>query len=156
MQGVNHFIHAHRITPWRLHRQWTGNFLLVVVALAMIAALYLDVTSRAAISGREIQDLTVAISTSQHLSADLQTQLAAVTSAAMMEQRALALGFTPIEADQAEYLMIEGYAAPQPEILSTSSQPQLRAPSVPPEYTQSLLDWFDQQFNARLLSGAVP
>ena len=89
IQNVNHLVHAYKVAPWRIQRQWIGSILLAVVVLAMIATLYLDVTSQAAIAGREIQDLTASINESQQASADLQTQLAALTSARVMEQRAL-------------------------------------------------------------------
>ena len=49
--NVNHYIHAYKIAPWRVQRQWIGNALLAVVALAMVSTLYLDVTSQAAIAG---------------------------------------------------------------------------------------------------------
>ena len=62
IQNVNHLVHAYKIAPWRVQRQWIGTVLLAVVVLAMIATLYLDVTSQAAIAGREIQDLTASIS----------------------------------------------------------------------------------------------
>ena len=84
------------------------------------------------------------MSVTQQTSADLQTQLAALTSASVMEQRATDLGYHPVEADQMEYLVVPGYAAHKPDILAAIPQPGLSAPSVPPEYTQSLLDWFDQ------------
>jgi hypothetical protein len=148
MQTVHHFVHAYKIAPWRVQRQWLGNALLAVVALAMIAALYLDVTSQAAIAGREIQDLTAAITVNQQMSADLQTQLAALTSATAMEQRALELGFRPLKPDEVEYLAVPGYSAPRPEILSAAPQPQLSAPSIAPEYTQSLLDWLDEKISS--------
>src|SRR5512147_2613478 len=105
IQNVNHLVHAYKIAPWRVQRQWIGNVLLAVVALAMIATLYLDVTSQAAITGREIQDLTASIAASQQVSADLQTQLASLTSARIMEQRALEIGFRPMETGDAEYLV---------------------------------------------------
>ncbi len=148
LQNINHFVHAYKIAPWRVQRQWIGNILLAVVALAMIAALYLDVTAQAAIAGREIQDLTAAIAASQQASADLQTELAVLTSASVMEERAQSLGFRAIEPDEVEYLVVPGYAAPQPEILAAAPQPQLSAPSIPPEYTQSLLDWMDQRISS--------
>ncbi len=144
LDTVNHFVHAYRIAPWRIQRQWIVYFLLAVVSLAMVAALYLDVTAQAAIAGREIQDLTYQMSVTQQTSADLQTQLAALTSASVMEQRATDLGYHPVEADQMEYLVVPGYAAHKPDILAAMPQPGLSAPSIPPEYTQSLLDWFDQ------------
>jgi len=81
LQTVNHLIHAYKVAPWRVQRQWIGNVLLGVIALALVASLYLDVTAKAAIAGREIQDLNAAILTSRQVSADLQTELAALTSA---------------------------------------------------------------------------
>lgn len=146
--NVNHLIHAYRIAPWRVQRQWIGNALLAVVVLAMVAALYLNVTSRTAIAGREIQDLTAAITVSQQVSSDLQTQLAALTSATSMEARAREMGFRPIEPDEVEYLVVPGYMAPQPINLSSSALPQLSALTIPPEYNQSLLDWLDERLSS--------
>ena len=50
--------------------------------------------------------------------------------------------------EEVEYLVVPGYVAPQPEILSALPQASLSAPSIPPEYSQSLLDWFDQTMRA--------
>jgi hypothetical protein len=147
IQNVNHLVHAYKIAPWRVQRQWIGSALLMVVALAMIATLYLDVTSQAAIAGREIQDLTAAITISQQVSGDLQTQLATLTSAGVMEQRALELGFRPMKSGEAEYLVVPGYFALEPDILSSAPILQLSALTVPPEYNESLLDWVDKKIS---------
>jgi hypothetical protein len=148
IQNVNHLVHAYKIAPWRIQRQWIGTALLAVVALAMVATLYLDVTSQAAIAGREIQDLTAQIAEGQQVSADLQTQLASLTSASVMEKRALELGFRPMESVEAEYLIVPGYFEPKPEILSSTPLPQLSALTIPPEYNESLLDWVDEKIVA--------
>ena len=145
---LNHIVHAYRIAPWRIQRQWIGNALLAVVGLSMIAALYLYVTSQAAIAGREIQDLMAAMMATQHANADLQTQLATITSTSTMQKRAFELGFIPIETSDVEYIVVAGYVPPQPEILSIVPLPGLRAPSVPPEFNQSLIDWMDQQIRS--------
>lgn len=145
LPNVTHLVHAYRVAPWRVQRQWIGNALLVVVVLAMVAALYLNVTSRTAIAGREIQDLTDAIAASQQVSSDLQTQLAGLTSAESMEKRARAMGFRPVEPVELEYLVVPGYVARVAIDLSSSSPSQLNALTIPPEYNQSLLDWMDQR-----------
>ena len=147
IQNVNHLVHAYKIAPWRVQRQWIGGALLMVVALAMIATLYLDVTSQAAIAGREIQDLTASITISQQVSGDLQTQLASLTSASIMEQRALELGFRPMESGEAEYLVVPGYFALEPDILSSAPILQLSALTVPQEYNESLFDWVDKKIS---------
>ena len=130
IQNVNHLVHAYKVSPWRVQRQWIGTALLAVVALAMVATLYLDVTSQAAIAGREIQDLTALITEGQQVSADLQTQLASLTSASIMEERALELGFRPMASIEAEYLVVPGYF--QPCLLYTSPSPRDRTRSRMP------------------------
>lgn len=142
--NVTRYIHAYRIAPWRVQRQWVGAVLLAVVAFALVAALYLNITSRAAIAGREIQDLMYAITISQQVSADMQTQLASLTSVSVMERRARELGFRPMEPEEVEYLVVPGYSAPQAVDLSSLRPPQLTPLTILPEYNQSLLEWFDQ------------
>ena len=149
LPNVTHVIHAYRVAPWRVQRQWIGNALLVVVVFAMVAALYLNVTSRTAIAGREIQDLTDLIAVSQQVSSDLQTQLANLTSAEVMEQRAREIGFRPVEPSDLEYLVVPGYVAKDAVNLSSSAQLQLNVLAIPPEYNQSLLDWMDERLVAR-------
>jgi hypothetical protein len=147
IQNVNHLVHAYKVAPWRIQRQWIGTALLVVIAFAMVATLYLDVTSQAAIAGREIQDLTVGIAINEQLSSDLQTQLASLTSASVMEQRALELGFRPMESGEAEYLVVPGYYEIEPDILSSVPVLQMSALTIPPEYNESLLDWVDERIS---------
>ncbi len=156
MQTVTQLVHAYKIAPWRIQRQWIGSFLLAIVALTMIAAIYLDVSAQAAIAGREIQDLTAAMTTGKQASADLETRLASLTASSAMEQRALAMGFEPVAPESLEYLLVPGYAQPEPEILSSASLPQLSAPSIPPAYTQSLLDWFRRRLNQPMAVGGYP
>jgi len=148
IQNVNHLVHAYKVAPWRVNRQWFGTAFLVVLSLAMIAAIYLDVTSKAAIAGREIQELTAAMTVSRQMSGDLQTQLASLTSASVMQTRALELGFRPLKAGEAEYLSVPGYVTLEPEILSSAAVPQLSALSRPREYSESLLEWMDEKIAA--------
>jgi len=143
--NVTHFIHAYKVAPWRIQRQWIGNVLLGVVTLALISSLYLDVTAKTAIAGREIQDLNAAMLASQQMSADLQTEIAVLTSANVMAQRAFNLGYRPVEPGEMEYLVVPGYFEYPPEILASASIPQLSSLSFPPEYNQSLLDWIDEK-----------
>lgn len=146
LDSVNHFVHAYRMSPWRVQRQWIVTFLLAVITLAMVAALYLDVTAQAAITGRRIQDMTYQMSVIQQVNGDLETRLASLTSASVMEQRALDLGYRPVTTDEVEYLVVPGYVPSQPEILSAAPKPPVSLAGNPSEYTQSLLDWFDQAF----------
>ena len=148
IQNVNHLVHAYKVAPWRVQRQWIGAVLIVVVMLAMIATIFLDVSSQTALAGRDILTMTIAINASQKNSGDLQTHLALLTSASVMEQRAKELGFRPVEPADVDYLVVPGYVAPEPEILSAAALPQLSALSIPPEYNESLFEWLDKKIAA--------
>lgn len=146
MQGqITQIIHAHRQAPWRLQRQWVGAFLLFVVGAAMVAALYLDVTARTAVAGREIQELRSQITTIQRENADLETQLADLTSTAAMQRRALELGYRPVQPGELDYVAVPGFVPPEPAILLAAEDATPRVETRPVEYTQSLLEWFDER-----------
>lgn len=156
MINVTHLTHAYRQAPWRVQRQWTGAFLLGVLALAMISAMYLDVTAQAAIIGREIQTLQSETTELQHKNADLQTRIATLLSTDTMESRAYALGFRPAEAGEIHYLVVPGYVRPAGVRMAVSN-PQVSASLVPSEYTQSLLEWITEylQSPASGLAGGI-
>lgn len=146
MQGqATQIIHAHRQAPWRVQRQWVAAFLLFVIGAAMIAALYLDVTARAAIAGREIQEMRFEITTIQRTNADLETQLAKLTSTAEMERRAVALDYRPIQPGELDYVAVPGFHAPEPAILKAAVDVNVPEQTLPMEYSQSLMEWFDAQ-----------
>ena len=151
MQGqATQIIHAYRQAPWRIQRQWIGAFLLALICAAMIAALYLDVTARTAVAGREIQELRVLITTVQRENADLETRLADLTSTEIMQQRAEALGYRPVLPGELDYMAVPGFVTPEPDILLAAEDSAPHIDTLPAEYTQSLLEWFDD----RIRSGA--
>lgn len=138
-------IHAHKQAPWRVQRQWIGAFLLAVIGMAMIAALYLDVTARTAVTGREIQELRTEITTTQRTNADLETRLANMTSTVEMQRRALALGYRPVQPGELDYVAVPGFTVPEPEILLVAEDAPPHVQSLPAEFSQSLLEWFDER-----------
>lgn len=145
MQPVNRINHAYSQAPWRVERQWISVFLLIVLGFAMIATLYLMVTSQAAIVGREIQGLREEIIKTEHKNADLKSKLARLTSKYEIERRAYALRFRPIEPEELEYLYVPGYVIPNGAILANTLKLQPSPPNNLPEYTQSLLEWLDER-----------
>jgi hypothetical protein len=153
-----HLTHAYRQAPWRIHRQWAGAFLLGLLALTMVSALYLDVTSRAGIAGREIQGFRAEITATQRLNADLETKLAGLLSTRAMEARARELGYRPAEAGEIHYLIVPGYVRVQAVSLG-ATQPQAASGRVAPtQYAQSLLEWFVEYLSnpAHGVAGVLP
>jgi len=138
-------IHAYKQAPWRVQRQYVGAFLLMVICASMIAAMYLSVTARAAVTGRGIQELRVEITSIQRANADLETQLADFTSTAVMQQRALTLGYRPVQPGELDYIAVPGFVAPEPPILLEAEDVISNHTIVPAEYTQSLIEWFDER-----------
>src|SRR5215211_7754813 len=146
MQGqATQIIHAYRQAPWRVQREWMGAFLLAVIGVAMVAALYLDVTARAAVAGREIQEMRKEITTIQHENADLETQLADLTATAVMEKRAVELGYRPVQPGELDYVAVPGFVLPEPAILLAADDTVSNVQNLPAEYTQSLLEWFEDR-----------
>jgi hypothetical protein len=152
-RSLENVLHAYTAAPWRAQRRWIGAILLVVLGLGMTAALYLDITSRAAITGRQIQALRTEIIATELVNADLKSRLAELTSSAAMEERALTLGYEPVETSNLEYLPVPGYVEPEPEILSSAGALRPSAASMPPEYSESLFDWFGHRLESSFSTG---
>ena len=63
MNNVTQIVQTVRQANWRVQRQWIGLFLLGLVLIAMVAGIYLNITVRATLAGREIQMLQADIAT---------------------------------------------------------------------------------------------
>jgi len=141
-------IHAYKQAPWRVQRQYVGAFLLIVIVLALVAALYLDLSARTTLAGREIQELQAEITALQRSNADLETELANLTSSDVMQQRALELGYRPVKPGELDYIFVPGYLAPEPDILLAAADSTSREFALPEIYSQSLLEWLDERIKS--------
>jgi cell division protein FtsB len=146
MQGqAIQIIHAYKQAPWRVQRQYVGAFLLAVIVLSLVAALYLDLSARTTLAGREIQELQVEIMALQRSNADLETELANLTASSVMQQRALELGYRPVKPGELDYIFVPGYVAPEPPILLAAEDAIFHSETLPEEYSLSLLEWLDER-----------
>jgi cell division protein FtsL len=146
MNTVRNLTQAYSQTPWRKQVMVIVLSLLFVVFATLVAGVYLSVTARAATMGREILLMQGDIDELELINADLTTQLAYITSASEMAERADVLGFEPVEKDQALFVMVPGYVrrgqlnlAPPPGLLTPV------AARMPRGYSESLVDWFLQR-----------
>lgn len=129
--------------------QWIGVFLLALVAVASVAAVYLNISARAATTGREIQAMESKNDTIERQIADLETKLAFLTSAAQMQKRAEDMGFVPVDAATEQYLVVPGYTGRQLAELAPAPGPDMvTVPLLRSNYTQSLWEWLFQGFLA--------
>lgn len=148
MKSSKQIIQAYRQAPWRKQIQLIGLFVAGLVIVALIAGVYLDVTARAATTGRAVQDLQQTREDLEQEIEDMATELASLSSVEVMEIRAQALGFEFLTPGAITYLAVPGYEIRSGARLAPSPGSQfgsaLRLPSV---YTQSLFDWFSLLFS---------
>jgi cell division protein FtsL len=159
MENVSQIVQKVRQAHWRVQRQWIGLFLLGLVAVSMVAGIYLNITVRATLAGREIQLLEPTLSSEQRTNSDLQTQLAGLTSVGSMQERATAMGFSPANPEDFTYVVVPGY---EPQTAVDMSQPeqagqdQSLQPTLLPEYTESLFDWITRTLASSVPAGGQP
>ena len=154
MNNVTQIFHKVRQAPWRVQRQWVGLFLLGFVAVAMVAAVYLNVTVRITVAGRRVQDFQAWITDNQRVNADLETQLAGLTSFASMQQRAEALGFQPASPEDVTFVIVPGYT-PQSAVNMSSAVEAPQPLIILPEYTESLFDWITHKLASSASTGGL-
>lgn len=147
------WLHAFKQAPWRVQRQWMALLLAFILLGMTLEAVSLQASSRAALLGREIQNLRAEAARLERLNADMRVALAAQTRVDVMEQRARMLGFRPPEPQEREYLIVPGYLSLSS--LTIVTMPIALNASLPPEYTQSLWDWLQDRF-ADLAAGGTP
>lgn len=115
--------------------------------VALVAGFYLNITTRAAAAGSDVQNMLYQIQSQEHDIADLNTQLGLISSSSVMEKRALDLGFIPISSDQIKYLVVPGYTPREtPDMAPPPDNGVVQAPLILPDYTQSLWDYLLKNF----------
>ena len=177
MENVQRMTQAYSQAPWRKQVQIIGIFLLALVTTAIVAGIYLNITARTTTIGREIQEMQILVYGYHSLFttvqpgdampveelrqdiANLQSQLAYLTSYEVMDARARSLGFQQTAPDEMVYLEIEGYVAPQAVTLAPPPSPVVvSAAGVSDEFSQPLFSWLADQIQqtARLFGEVKP
>jgi hypothetical protein len=159
MENVTQIVQHVRQANWRVQRQWIGLFLLGLVAVSMVAGIYLNITVRATLAGREIQFLQSKIVDNQQANSNQETLLAGLTSYATMQQRATALNFQPVDPGNITYVVVPGYVPQTAVDMSqpgAASQGQSQEPVVLPDYTESLFDWITSTLTSSANTGGQP
>ena len=142
MYKVQGITQAYSQAPWRKQLQWIGLFMLALILAAMVAGIYLSVSAQASTAGREIQIMYGEMEEIRRNIEDSESQLAILNSNAVMEKRAEELNFYPVESADIFYLLVPGYIDPgQASLAKPPGVTIPRAPTISPEYTESLVEW---------------
>lgn len=149
------FTQAFKQAPWRLQVRSVGMFLGVLVAVLLIASVYLSISGQAASAGLGAYQMNLKRQDLERQIADRKAQIAIQTSAASMEVRAKEMGFQRINPSEAVYVSIPGYAGKQPVVLAPppgiTESDQVLIKSI---YRQSLWDWLFSGINRLSASAA--
>jgi hypothetical protein len=176
MENINKLTQAYSQAPWRKQTYMIGVILLILVSAAIVAGIYLNVTAQAAAVGREIQEMQVRVYGYHYLTsstadsfvpieeleqqiANLNSQMAHLTSYTVMQKRVDELNLTPIDADHIEYLEVPGYVERQTSSLAPPPVPVVvNASLIDPQFKESLFDWVTEKvrLTSRLLNEAIP
>ncbi len=136
------WIQAYKEAPWRVQVKRIAAFLSAMIAIAIVAGLYLNITAQTAAAGVEARKLEKQRDELMRQNSDLRTQLGFMSSRVEMERRARELGYEPVNPDQLEYMVIEGYPGRDSIRLASPPSPlQTSRPLLKPDYTQSLGEW---------------
>lgn len=139
---------AFKQAPWRNQVQYAGLFLLGLVIILLVASVYLSISGRAAAAGLGAYRLNLERQDLERLIADRKAQIAVLTSASTMEERAKEMGFERIDPSAAVYISVPGYAGKQSVILAAPPGiDESNRSLVLPGYRQSLWDWLFQGIN---------
>jgi len=152
MDRVLNFTQAYFQTPWRKQLQGIGVFLIILVVVLLASGIFVSVTARTATLGKAVQRYRLEIDALKFEIANLESQLAYLTSASVMKQRAIEMGFRMARPDELTYVFVPGYTGRDFVQLAVPSQPEkVSFPVNSPEFTQSWVDWLAQQFRAPIV-----
>lgn len=142
------FSQAFKQAPWRSQIQLVGLFLLGLVVVLLVSGIYLSISGQAAEDGIRTYNLNYERQSIERTIADSKAQLALISSSAVMEQRAEALGFSAADPDKVVYVVVPGYTGRQTAILAPPPGiTEAQGAVVKTEYRESLWDWLFQGIN---------
>ncbi len=141
---------AFKQAPWRVQVQLIASLAAIAIVIVALGGLYLIEASGAATAGRDVQSLQLQ-KAELELAIDRQRALiASAKSVARLEARTRELGYTPAQAGQLDFVLVEGYYGPQlhvPVAADPAPQPEL------PDYNETLGTWLAGALSNVLGSG---
>jgi cell division protein FtsL len=139
---TQHLIQAYRQAPWRVQLQRLGVIFAVLVAIALVAIIYITISAQAASAGMDFQKLEADREDLVRQNADLANTLASLTSEEAMQPRAKTLGYKDLATDKAVYVVVPNYVGRQePSFAPLPSADRFSEPLIKPSYTESLWEY---------------
>lgn len=133
------FGRAFRQAPWRKHRQILAPLAMAVFAAALFGAVYLAETSRAAVTGRNVQRLRSRVEKMGFENDLLRAHNANAQSAAELMERAQQYGYQPLQIEQIEFMVVAGFSLEN--LPGAEAQPTEKGWQSIDPYDETLAHW---------------
>jgi cell division protein FtsL len=133
---------AFKQAPWRAQIRFTGRTLVWLIVVLLVGGLYLAVSARVARAGQEVLSLDRQRAELQRENAELTASLAEITTPQRLLERALEMGFEPVDPGDIQYIVVPGYRPPSPFVApNPPAHTNQGQGSLSPAYTETLGSW---------------
>ncbi|HAF62595.1 MAG TPA: hypothetical protein DCK95_09765 [Anaerolineaceae bacterium] len=150
-------VQAYQQTPRRKQIQKLGLYVLPVITIGTVFALYLVFSAQAAAAGLEIRSYIDKKEELQRIVANENTQLAWLVSHTNMSKRAEELGFEQISEENTAYMVLPSYPGRDIEITSPVPGAENNADvMLNSAYQESLWDFFQNLLFSDTNEGEQP
>lgn len=134
-ENENWLSHGFKRAPSLFEAQSALGWGVVVALLSLLGVVYLSQASQQIASGYHMQVMTFELKELQKDNTYLEAQIAAGQQVEHLRRKAIALGFSPADPEDIEYLPVNDYP-------STPGQVPLPTPQVVPEPERGLNGWW--------------
>lgn len=136
---------AYQQAPWRKATRKGVLFLILAFLSVIVVWISLTISVESAEAAIEISRLENEKEILQYKIASLNTEIAAQSSASVMEERAIKLGYRPAKVEEIVYMTVPAYPGRQ-TVLNVPPPPSSQKDSIliKSSYQQSLSDWLFQ------------
>ncbi len=136
---------AFKQAPWRRQTQSVATLAVVLFVMAVVGGFYLTVSAQAGVAGRDLQGYEQRKSELILENDQLRAKLASLQSVNRLAERAVALGYQPVDPANIEYIVVKNY----PTATVTVAAAKAPAPAAP----ATLEQWLVQTFESVLKAG---
>jgi len=143
----NRLKQAYTQAPWRLHTQKGVLILIAAILGASVLWIMVTVAVEATDAGLEIQWLNRGRDELERGNASKVTQIAALSSAARLSERAKELGYVQATQEQISYVYVDGYTGRAVKVSAQPPGADLPPVLIRPEYTMSLSEWLMEEIS---------
>jgi cell division protein FtsL len=151
MKKNNSTSQAFRQVPWRSQVHILVLVSVILVAIGIVSAFLLNITSQTSQNGRDIQVMQQEIGAIELENSALQAEWAELTSYKNMQARAADLRFDPVDPEEIEFIVVAGYyGEPPPRLASLNRPPLTSEQRRPVEYTESVFTWLTDVIHLQL------